>query len=120
MLGAVPAMTIDGAELVVTLERNERWWGFLRDLRVPIGLVTAVEVVPEGRRAVHGLRAPGLGGPQRLIGTWRARNDRQYVCVRRHQPAVKVTLNGHNYRTVVIGLDEADRVAGEVRFAAGL
>jgi hypothetical protein len=55
-----------------------------------------------------------------LIGTWRARDDKQYVCVRRGQPAVKVTLDGQRYRTVLIGLDDAEGVAAAVRAAAGL
>lgn len=114
------AMAIEGDELVVTLAFDEHLWGLLRDLRVPAASVTAVEVVPDGRRAARGLRAPGLGGPQRLIGTWRARGDKQYVCVRRGRPAVKLTLAGERFDTVLVGLDEADRLAAEVRTAAGL
>ena len=104
-----------GTDLVVRLERNERWWGLLADLRVPVTSIVAVDVVPDGRRAARGVRAPGLGGPQRLIGTWRAKGDKQYVCVRRGQPAVEVTLDGQRYRTVLIGVDEADPVAAEIR-----
>ncbi|CAN5175261.1 hypothetical protein BH24ACT1_BH24ACT1_02530 [soil metagenome] len=117
---AMPSTTIDGTELVVALERNERWWGLLSDLRAPVSSISAVEVVPDGRRAVQGMRAPGLSGPQRLIGTWRAKNDKQYVCVRRGQPAVKVTLDEQKYRTVLIGIDDADCVAADIRSAAGL
>ena len=114
------AVSIDRTDLVVTLARNEKFWGLLRDLRVPITSISAVDVVPDGRRAVRGLRAPGLGGPQRLIGTWRARGDKQYVCVRRNQPAVRITLDGERYRTVLIGSDDASRVAADVRSAARL
>lgn len=108
------SVSVDGGELVVTLERNERFWGLLGDLRVPLTSVTAVEVVPDGRRAVHGIRAPGLGGTQRLIGTWRAKDDKQYVCVRRGQPAVKVTLDSERFQTVVIGIDDATEVAATI------
>lgn len=110
-------VAIDGAELVVKLERNEKLWGLLGDLRVPLSAVTAVEAVPDGRRAIRGLRAPGLGGPQRLIGTWRAKRNKQYVCVRRHQPAVRVTLDGQRYQTVVIGADDADHIVADIRSA---
>lgn len=115
MLGPMPAITLDGAELVVTLERNEKWWGLLSDLRVPVSSISSVEAVANGRKAVHGLRSPGLGGSQRLIGTWRAKGDKQFVCVRRGQPAVKITLEGQNYRTILIGSDEAERIAEELR-----
>ena len=109
-----------GDEFAVTLERGERWWGLLRDLRVPLRAVVAVEVVRDGWAAVHGLRAPGLGGWKRRIGTWRAKGDKQYVSVRRDQPAVKLTLRGQRYRTVLIGLDDAEQVAAEIRSAAHL
>ena len=92
--------------------------GLLADLRVPTRSIAAVEVVPDGRRATRGMRAPGLGGTQRLIGTWRAKGDRQYVCVRRGQPAVQITLEGQRYRTILIGSDDAERVAADVRAAA--
>lgn len=109
------AITIDGTDLRVTLERNEKFWGWLGDLRVPLESISEVAVVPNGRRVVRGLRAPGLGGPQRLIGTWRARNNKQYVCVRRDQPAVKLKLRDQSYDTVLIGLNDAEMVADEIR-----
>ena len=116
----MPAVTIDGNELVVTLERNERTWGILPNLRLPVDSVSAVEFVDDGRGATSGIRSPGLGGTQRLIGTWRAKNNKQYVCVRRGQPAVKITLGGQKYQTILIGLDDAKGVVDQIRRAAGL
>ena len=120
MLDAMATIAVDERELVVTLERNEKRWGFLSDLRIPIGSVSAVEVVVDSRKAARGIRAPGLGGSHRLIGTWRARGNRQYVCVRREQPAVKVTVERQRYRTILVGSDDAEGVAREISAAAGL
>jgi hypothetical protein len=120
MLDAMATIAIDGQELVVTLEPNEKRWGFLSDLRVPAGSISAVEVVGDGRKAARGIRAPGLGGSHRLIGTWRARGNKQYVCVRREQPAVEVTVERQRYRTILVGSDDAEDVAREIRAAAGL
>jgi hypothetical protein len=116
----VASLEIDGDELLVTLARNERWWGLLSDVRVALSAIVNVEVVPDGRRAVRGIRAPGLGGRNRLIGTWRAKDDKQYVCVRRDQPAVKATLVGQRYRTLLVGVDDADHGATTLRVAANL
>jgi len=113
-------MTVEGDELAVTLDRGERWWGLLRNLRVPLSAIVAVEVVRDGRAAVRGVRAPGLGGWMRRIGTWRATDDKQYVSVSRDRPAVKAILRGQRYQTVLIGLDDAERVAAEIRTAARL
>ena len=114
------SIEIDHDELRVTLAADERRWGLLSDVRVPLSAVANAEVVPDGRRAVHGIRAPGLGGQKRLIGTWRAKDDKQYECVRGDQPAVKVALDGQRYDTLLVGLDNADDVAEELRTAAGL
>ena len=120
ILGRMPSITVDETDLVVTLEPSEKRWGLLANLRVPLSSVSAVEVVVDGRRAVRGIRAPGLGGTQRLIGTWRASGDKQYVCVRRSQPAVKVTVERQKFRTILIGSDDAEGVADEIRAAADL
>jgi hypothetical protein len=110
-------ISVDGDELVVTLETNEKRWGLLSDLRVPLRSISSVDAVADGRRAVRGMRAPGLGGTQRLIGTWRAKGDKQFVCVRRGQPAIKVVVDGQRYRTILVGADDAERLAGEIRAA---
>jgi hypothetical protein len=116
----MPSITIDESDLVVALEPNERRWGLLADLRVPVSSISAVEVAADGRSAVRGIRAPGLGGTQRRIGTWRAPGNKQFVCVRRDQPAVMVTVERQKFRTILVGSDEAERVASEIRTAAGL
>jgi hypothetical protein len=65
-----------------------------------------------------------LGGPHppversdaaRLIGTWRASGNRQDGCVRRCQPAIKVTVERQRFRTILIGLDEAEFIADGIR-----
>jgi hypothetical protein len=90
MLGVMAMISVDGDDLVVTLLPNEQRWGLLSDLRVPLGSISAVEVV----------------------------GNRQYVCVRRHQPAVKVVVDGQRYRTVLVGSDDAERIADEIRAAS--
>lgn len=112
-------MELEGQEVVIELARNERWLGLLPNLRIPLSSIESVDTVPDGRRAVHGVRAPGLGGPYRLIGTWRARGDKQYVCVRRGQPAVRIVVAGQRYRTVLFGSDDATSLTLSVGRAAG-
>jgi hypothetical protein len=40
--------------------------------------------------------------------------------VRRDQPAIKVTVEGHTFRTLLLGSDDAERVAAEIRTAAAI
>jgi hypothetical protein len=100
----------------VRLSRAEKFFGLLRDLEVPRSAITAAEAVPAGLGAVRGVRAPGLGLPgARAVGTWRRRGEKTYVSVRRHQPAVRISLTGQRFDTVLVGVDDAAEVAAALR-----
>jgi hypothetical protein len=102
--------------LTVQLSRGEKFAGLLRDLTVPLGAVSDVEVVPDALSAVRGVRAPGLGLPSRRIGTWRRRGERSLVSVRRGQPGLRLRLTGQRFDTVLVGLpDPATTAAGLTR-----
>ncbi|MBY3555328.1 hypothetical protein [Modestobacter lapidis] len=100
--------------LTVQLARREKIAGLLRDLTVPLGAVTDVEVVPDGAAAVRGLRAPGLGLPSRRIGTWRRRGERSFVSVRGGRPALRLRLTGQRFDTVLVGLPDPAATAAEL------
>jgi hypothetical protein len=86
--------------------------GLLRDQRIPLTAVTAVEVVQDGLAAARGLRAPGLALPgRRKVGTWRGRGVRRLVDVRRGQPALRLQLRGHHYDELLLGHDDASALA---------
>ena len=98
--------------LRVSLTRTEKVLGLLRDLEAPLTAVRAVAVVPAGRAATRGVRAPGLGLPGlRLIGTWRRRGGRTLVSVRRGRPAVRIELTGQRHDSVLVSTDDAAAVA---------
>jgi hypothetical protein len=101
--------------VTVRLTRGEKVAGLLRDLTVPLAAIRSVDVVHDPLRAVPGLRAPGLSLPgRRKIGTWRRSGERAYVSVRRDQPALRLGLSGQHYSTVLVGTDDAARLAGEL------
>lgn len=105
--------------LSVTFSRYEKVAGLLRDISVPREAIRSVTVEPDGVEAAKGVRAPGLGVPGlRKIGTWRRRADgrtmRTAVSVRANQPALRIELHGTSWDQLLIGQDEADRVAADV------
>jgi len=89
----------------------ERVAGLLPPLDVPLTAVTGIEVEPHPLRTVTGFRLgyalPGV----RKIGRFSRRGELSYVSVRRGQPAVRVHLTGQHFRTLLVGTDEADRLA---------
>ncbi|NMH98847.1 hypothetical protein [Pseudonocardia acidicola] len=93
--------------LEVTFTPGEKLAGLVRDIRIPLSAVRGAEVVADGLGATHGLRAPGLSLPGvRKIGTWRRPGEKALVSVRRDRPAVRVSLTGQHYDTLL--LDVAD------------
>ncbi|WP_127781754.1 hypothetical protein [Rhodococcus sp. X156] len=107
--------------LRVRLNVGEHVGGLLRNLQVPASSVRDVELVPNGLKALRGLRAPGLGLPGlRAIGTWRHKGERTMVSVRRGQPAVRVRLSGQRFDTLLIGMDDAELVADALRARLGV
>lgn len=90
----------------VRLSRVEKFFALRGDHRFARRDIESVEVFDNGLDATKGLRAPGLGIPGiRRVGTWRSRDGKQLVSVRRNQPAVRITLTGQRYRAVVVGVD---------------
>lgn len=109
-------VTTDSTTMYVRFSRGEKIAGLLRDIAVPLHGIQAVAVEHDGLKAAKGVRAPGLAIPGlRKIGTWRGRGIRTAVCVRRDQPALRLTLNGHKYSELLIGVADADQVASQLR-----
>ena len=101
--------------LHVSFTRGEKLMGLLRDFETPLSTVTAVDVLPDGLAAARGIRAPGLALPNvRKLGTWRGGPGKTLVAVRRNQPALQVRLAGARYDRLLVGVDDAHRVADEL------
>jgi hypothetical protein len=110
------AIRVTDARLEVRFTRTEKALGLLRDVDVPLSAVRDVDVVPNGLAATRGLRAPGYSWPgSRKLGTWRRPGYRSLVDVRRGQPAVRVGLVGQRYDELLVGSDDAERLAGDIR-----
>lgn len=56
---------IDGTQLVVTLERSEKLWGLLSDLRVPFDSVTSADISAAPSTAI----SPSAFGVRRASAT---------------------------------------------------
>lgn len=110
------SLTITSDALSLSLTPAEKVLGLHGDVVVPLSAVVGVEVVPDGLAATHGLRAPGLALPgRRKLGTWRSRHRREFVDVRRGQPAVRITLRGQSLDALLVGTDDAEGLAAQLR-----
>ncbi|MET4613801.1 hypothetical protein ABIC28_004808 [Rhodococcus sp. PvR044] len=98
--------------LHLTLSTLEKIGALHGDVEVPLSSILAVDVCPDGLSAPRGMRAPGLGVPGwRKLGTWRSRGRREFVDVRRGQPAVRVELAGQSFAALLVGVDDPQALA---------
>lgn len=110
---------VDGDVVRVQLSRAEKVAGLVRDQEIPLAAVHAVDVIGDPMAAPSGIRAPGLSFPgRRKVGTWRGRGRREFVCVRRGEPAVELIVEGGPYDRYLLGTPQAQAVA--TRIAAHL
>ena len=113
------ALDITDDQVHIRFTPAEKALGLVRDHAFPRDAIERVELIDDGVRAARGIRAPGLGIPRvRLVGTWRHRDGKDLVSVRRGQPALRVLLRDQRFDAVLIGLDDARTVQEQLQPAS--
>jgi len=109
----VATLRREGDEIVLKLNDLEKAGALHGDVRVPAAAVKDVRVTQKPFREVRGIRAPGTGFPGVVaLGTFRAREGKDFAAVYRGGPAVVVELDGSEYRRLIVSAhDAADVVA---------
>jgi hypothetical protein len=116
--GAMSTVHLIGDRLQIHLSVGEKIAALHGDLDIPRSAIRAAEVLTDGLTGATGVRAPGLAVPGRVkIGTWRSRRARSFVAARRDRPALRLTLDGQRYDTVVVSTPEAASLATALRTA---
>jgi hypothetical protein len=106
--------------LTISFTTAEKVAGLVRDQQIPLTAVRAAEVVPDGLEAARGLRAPGFALPGRhKVGTWRSAAGKTLVAVHGHRPAVRLTLDGHRYTSMLLTADTPEALAASLSHRAG-
>lgn len=112
---------IDGSDLVVELSRLEKAEAVHGDVRVPLTSVRQVEVVDRPLDLIHGVKLPGTGIPGRTaVGTWVSPDGRTFAVEHHASRGVVVDLEGQTYQQLIVGCDQPEEVAEQLRSAAGL
>lgn len=97
--------------LRLRLTRLERLLALHADIEVPWSAVTGLEVVPDAYAAIAGVRAPGLGLPHRLLGTWRTADGPEFVDVTGRLPGVRIGLRDQPFVSLLVGTADAGELA---------
>ena len=96
----------------VRLGSWERVGALHGDLTFPRSSVIAADAVPDVLDQVRGIRAPGFGWPSHaLVGTWRGRGYRDFVCAYRSQrQGVVVQLKTEGFDRLLLSCAEPKSV----------
>lgn len=114
-MSTMTTIAVHDSVLIVSFTVAEKVTGLLRDQCIPLAGVQAVEVVPDGLEAARGLRAPGFALPgRRKVGTWRSRTGASLVAVHGHRPAVRLTLTGQRYTTLLLTIDAPETLVASL------
>lgn len=113
---------VDGDRVVASFSGRQAVMALARTVSVPLQDVRAVTVVPDGWDVDLGLRVGGTGIPRRLaFGRFRRRGGvRTFAALYCGRPAVVVETTGGDWDRLAIAVDDPERVASEIRAAAGL
>jgi hypothetical protein len=111
------SITVTDKAVSVHFSRWEKIAGMLRDIDVPRADIADVTVAPDGVAAVHGFKEAGLNLPgYRKAGTFRSRNKRVLVSVKRGEPALRLTGRaGSDSPDILIGSAQAAAIAEELQ-----
>jgi hypothetical protein len=105
----MPDLSVLDGVLHVRFTRPEKFWGLIRDLDVPLALVTKAAEVQRWRE-VRGFRVGSSLPRVWLVGRWYWRHRRQLVALRRGCPAVHLWLRGAAYDELILSTDDPGAV----------
>jgi hypothetical protein len=110
------ALRREGDELVVKLNDLEKVGALRGDVRVPWSAVREIRVSDSPFRDLRGVRAPGTGVPGVIaLGNWRARDGKDFAALYRGGPSVVVTLDGSEWKRLLVSDQRATDTAAELR-----
>ena len=102
-------------EVRVRLSPFERLMALHGEIDVPRKSIRSVEVVDAPLSRLQGVRAPGTGFPGLIAyGTFRHRHGKDFIAVRRGQQAVRLTLGGHEFAALILGVDDPEQLVAQI------
>jgi hypothetical protein len=105
-------ITPDHAGIAIELTTLERIGALHGDVRLRTDQVVRARVSEDPFAELRGVRAPGTGVPRRLArGTWRHREGKDLVLLRRGRRAVVLDLaDDAPFRRVLVGTTDPERI----------
>lgn len=109
-------LTVEGAELVLTMTKLEKVESVHGEIRVPVASVTGVEVLDDAIDAVHGFRVGTRVPGAVAVGTFTARDAKTFAVVHHDTPrGVLVKLTDDRFDQLIVGCDDPESVAALLR-----
>lgn len=107
-------VTVTPTELIVEPRGLDKLWSFRRRIVVPLSHVRGATHDPGMKHEPRGLRAPGLGLPSKLAGTFRRDGERHFWNITGFGNVVVIPLTDEYFTSLVLSVDDPRRVESEI------
>lgn len=103
-------LKIEGGNLIVIPTGWDKFWGFRRQIKVRLSSITEVSVETDPRHVPIGIRAPGLYGFGKCVGTYYTKRERHYWNYSNASGvALSIRLDGSEYfRQMYLSVEDAE------------
>ncbi|MDO9380017.1 MAG: hypothetical protein Q7T56_14315 [Nocardioidaceae bacterium] len=113
-------VTISSHDLTVEPVGLGKMWSFTRRLHIPLEHVRGATFDPGMRHEPKGWRAPGLGLPGRLAGTFHSGGTKQFWNISGYDRAIVITLDpAERFDRIVVTVDDPHRTVDRINEAIG-
>lgn len=101
------SLVIKDNMLVVEPRRMDKVWSFKNRLRIPLEHIVKAEVDPEIIDTKKGVKAPGLGTPDKWAGTWTLEGEKSFWNVTRDATPLVIHLQNEKFTRLILGVENA-------------
>lgn len=111
-------VTISGDALIVEPKGLDKLWSFTAKLEIPLAHVRGATIDPGITHGFDkGIRAPGLGLPNKWSGTFTKDGERHFWNASSGPDVVVIELTDEHYARLILTVDNAAAVVDEINTA---
>lgn len=92
----------------------DKVWSFKNKLEIPITNVMGATIDKDILNTKKGVKAPGLGLPNKWSGTWTLDGEKNFWNVTRSMDPVVIHLKNETFSRLILGLENADEWVDEI------
>lgn len=89
-------------------------WSFQKKLEIPMSNIMGATIDKDIVNTKKGLRAPGLGLPNKWSGTWTLDGEKHFWNVTRGTDPVVIQLKNEKFSRLILGIEDATKWVNKI------